>query len=348
MERIDLAPGYSVSRLTKGNWQLAARHGAAYDPEEAIDGMRRFVEAGITNFDCADHYVGVEELIGNFRRRYPSLARQLTVQTKVVPDRDLLPVLKRSDIAFLIDRALGRLGVDRLDLVQFHWWDYDHPGYVEAMGWLAEMARDGKINLVGTTNFDVKRLREIVESGTQVSSNQLQYSVIDRRPESGMVAFARLHAIALQCYGTVAGGFLSKRWLGVAEPANPMENRSLVKYKLILDEFGPWDLFQALLQVLQSIADKHGASITGVATRAILDRPGVSTAIIGARTAAHLDDLLRIDRLHLDDQDRAAIAQVVGEAAGPDGDCYGLERVPGGIHAGIMWTNQNTKGVGAR
>ena len=82
---IKIAPGYGVSRLTKGNWQLAERHGPPVERARAVEGMRRFVEAGITNFDCADHYVGVEELIGEFRRAYPALASQLSIQTKLVP-----------------------------------------------------------------------------------------------------------------------------------------------------------------------------------------------------------------------------------------------------------------------
>lgn len=85
--RIELQPGYSVSRLTKGDWRLAERHGPKVERDKAIDGMRRFVEAGITNFDCAVHYVGVEELIGAFRRAHPALARGLTIQTKLAPDR---------------------------------------------------------------------------------------------------------------------------------------------------------------------------------------------------------------------------------------------------------------------
>jgi len=347
-ERIELAPGYQVSRITKGNWQLAERHGDAVDKDQAIDDMRRFVEAGFTNFDCADHYVGVEELIGAFRRRHPDLARLLTVQTKAVPDRDLLPVLKYADLEFLIDRALGRLGVERLDLVQFHWWDYDVPGYVEAMGWLRDMQAKGKIWQVGTTNFDCARLEEIIASGVTVASNQLQYSVLDHRPEHGMAALAAKHGMALQCYGVIAGGFLSERWLGAAEPEPPMANRSLVKYRLIIDEFGSWSLFQEMLRTLAAIGAKHGVSLSAVATRYVLDKPQVATAIVGARTAAHLADLVAVSSLKLDAADVEAIAAVVAKASGPEGDCYSLERVPGGRHTSIMWTNQNTKGVGAR
>lgn len=347
-ETIELAPGYRVSRITKGNWQLAARHGDPVDEDQAIDDMRRFVEAGFTSFDCADHYVGVEELIGTFRKRHPGLARSLKVQTKVVPDRDLLPNLAFADIAFLVDRALARLGVERLDLVQFHWWDYEVPGYVEAMGWLRDMQAQGKIDLIGTTNFDTPRLQEIVASGVPVASNQLQYSVLDRRPENGMVALAARHGIALQCYGTIAGGFLSERWLGAPDPEPPFANRSLVKYRLIIDEFGSWELFQEMLRTLKAIGERHGASLSAVATRYILDRPGVATVIVGARTASHLADLVRIGSLRLTDADRAAIEAVIARSSGPAGDCYSLEREPGGRHATIMWTNQNTKGVGAR
>ena len=74
--QIEIAPSYRVSRLTKGNWQLAKRHGPQVERAVAIEAMRRFVEAGITNFDCADHYVGVEELIGAFRATHPALARK--------------------------------------------------------------------------------------------------------------------------------------------------------------------------------------------------------------------------------------------------------------------------------
>jgi len=348
VERVELAPGYAVSRIIKGNWQLAERHGPPVERQAALDGMRRFVEAGFDTFDCADHYVGVEELIGDLRKAYPDLAKRLKVHTKVVPDRDVLARIKRADIEFLIDRARQRLGMDCLDLVQFHWWDYDVPGYVDSMGWLTDMRHEGKIRLVGTTNFDVKRLTEIVEAGVGVASNQLQYSVIDRRPEGGMVAFAREYNVALLCYGTVAGGFLSARWLGAPDPAPPLANRSLVKYRLILDEFGSWDLFQSLLQTLDRIARGHGTSITAVATRWVLDKPGASTAIVGARTDAHLADLLAADALRLSDSDRAAIDAVLAQAQGPAGDCYALEREPDGRHAGIMWTNQNLRGVGAR
>ena len=344
-EVVTLAPGFVVSRIAKGNWQLAERHGAPYAREAAIDDMRRFVEAGITLFDCADHYVGVEQLIGEFRRRHPDHARRLRVSTKLVPDLESLPRLRRRDVQHIVETSLARLGQERLDLVQFHWWDYRVPGYVEAMHWLHDLKSAGKVELIGTTNFDTARLSEIVASGVSVTTNQLQYSVLDRRPENGLAAFCAAHGIRLLCYGTLAGGFIGERWLGAPEPHPPFANRSLVKYRLIVDDFGGWRRFQELLAVLDAIATRHRVSVASVAIRYVLDKPGVAGAIVGARNAAHLDDL--VQAVTLDEGDRAAIARIVSQATGPRGDCYELERVEKGPHSMIMWKNQNSGGVPA-
>jgi aryl-alcohol dehydrogenase-like predicted oxidoreductase len=344
IETVELSPSLRVSRIAKGNWQLAARHGAPYDRERAIEDLRAFAEAGITLFDCADHYVGVEDLIGEFRRRHPGLAARVRISTKLVPDLESLPRLKRADVECIVDTSLARLGQERLDLVQFHWWDYAVPGYLEALHWMKDLQAKGKIALIGTTNFDTPRLAEIVESGVPVATNQLQYSVLDHRPERGMVAFCAAHRIRLLCYGVLAGGFVSKRWLDAPNPRPPFANRSLVKYRLIIEDFGGWARFQRLLGVLDRVATRHGVSLASVATRYVLDKPGVAVAIVGARDAAHLDETLEVFRFKLDDADRAAIAELTATAPGPAGDCYELERAEGGPHSAIMWKNQNTGG----
>ena len=185
----------------------------------------------------------------------------------------------------------------------------------------------------------------MIAAGVPVATNQLQYSVLDHRPENGLAAFCAAHGIALLCYGTLAGGFIAERWLGALEPHPPFANRSLVKYQLIIDDFGGWRRFQALLAVLDAIAKRHHVSLANVAIRYVLDKPGVAVAIVGSRDAAHLDGLVRA--VSLDDADRRAIARVVSQAAGPRGDCYDLERLEGGPHSAIMWKNQNAGGAPA-
>jgi len=342
VERFSLTPAYTISRVIKGGWQLAGGHGAI-DHEQALADMRRYVEAGVTTFDCADIYTGVEALIGRFLQRHRDALPPVQVHTKYVPDLGALPTLARRDVEAIVDRSLRRLGVERLDLVQFHWWDYDVPGYVEAALHLKALQEAGKIKHIGVTNFDVPRLQEILEAGVPVVSHQVQYSVLDRRPEHGMVAFCRQHGIALLCYGTVAGGFLSERYLDAPEPEPPFDTRSLTKYKLIIDEFGGWSLFQDLLVALKAIAGRHGASVATIASRYVLQKAGVGAVIVGARHARHLPDTLRLFSFVLDGADLAAIEGVIARAQGLPGDVYALERVKGGRHAAIMKYNLNER-----
>ncbi|TGV96547.1 aldo/keto reductase, partial [Mesorhizobium sp. M2D.F.Ca.ET.145.01.1.1] len=135
--------------------------------------------------------------------------------------------------------------------------------------------------------FDTPRLAEILAAGIPLVSQQLQYSVLDQRPANSLAALAEKNDVSFLCYGSVAGGFLSDRWLGVAEPVTPLENRSLVKYKLIIDDFGGWDLFQQLLQVLKTVGDRHGVDIATIASAWVLERPQVAAVIVGARNQAH-------------------------------------------------------------
>jgi aryl-alcohol dehydrogenase-like predicted oxidoreductase len=345
VERIALRPGYEISRVIRGGWQLAGGHGAV-DRAAAVDDFAAFYDAGIVTFDCADIYTGVEELIGEFRkqvadRRGREALAGLRVHTKLVPDLELLPRIKETDVQRIIDRSLQRLGMDRLDLVQFHWWDYAVPGMIETALWLEEQRRAGKVELIGGTNFDTASTQALLEAGLPLASMQVQYSLLDARPEHGLVDLCRKSDIHLLCYGSVAGGFLADRWLGAAEPQPPFENRSLTKYKLIIDDFGGWSLFQELLRTLRKIADRHGSDIATVASRAMLDRPQVAAVIVGARNRSHLRANLAITALQLTAEDHEEIAAVLARRKGPAGDSFALERDRTGCHGAIMKYNLN-------
>lgn len=345
VETIELAPGYWISRMLRGGWQLAGGHGAI-EAERAIADMAAFVDEGVTTFDCADIYTGVEEMIGAFREhmlaeRGSEALRAFRVHTKFVPDWEALSRVDRAYVREIIHRSLRRLKVERLDLVQFHWWNYAVPGAVETALILKELQDEGKIHQIGGTNFDTPHTRALLDAGVPLVSMQVQYSLLDQRPENELVALCQERGLKLLCYGTVAGGFLSERWLGAPEPQEPFGNRSLAKYKLIIDDFGGWPLFQTMLTTLQEIGRKHEVSLTAVATRWVLDRPEVAGAIIGARYAEHLPDNLDVFRIALDEEDRSAIDRVLARKAGPDGDTYTLERDREGRHGRIMHYNLN-------
>jgi aryl-alcohol dehydrogenase-like predicted oxidoreductase len=341
ISRCTLAEGYSISRIIKGGWHLAGDHGAI-DPAQARRDMATFVDAGITTFDCADIYTGVELLIGSFLKAYPTHAQRVQVHTKFVPDLADLQNVDRGYVEAIIDRSLLRLGVERLDLVQFHWWDFAIPRYVETALELERLRRAGKIAHIGLTNFDTRHLGALVDAGVPITAHQIQYSLVDDRPNHGMVEYCRSRGIALLCYGTVSGGFLSQRWLG--KPAPPLEsgtgadlgNRSLVKYRLIIEDFGGWDLFQEVLRVLAGIAAAHGTDIASVASRLILDREQVAAVIVGAVNTSHLASHAQIDTVRLTPDERSMIEDLVRQRRGPAGDIYELERDRSGAHGRIM------------
>ena len=349
IETTELAPGYRIPRIVRGGWQLAGDHGAV-DRERAITEIGAFVDAGLNTVDGADIYTGVEALYGEFNaRRCASSASSggapLQVHTKCVPDFDDLPRVDAPTIRRIVTRSLQRLNVERLDLVQLHWWDCAVPGWIEAAQALTALQREGLIAHLGGTNFDTPHTAAMLDAGVPLVAMQSQYSLLDRRAEHGFTTMAARRGVQLLCYGTLAGGFFSERWLDAAEPGTApgeeLTNRSLIKYKLVIDDFGGWAAFQQLLRVLKTIADRHGVRIATVATRWVLDRPGVAAAIVGARYADHLADTLAVFTLKLDAQDHALLAPILAAHPGPEGDTYTAERDKNGRHGRIMKYNLN-------
>jgi aryl-alcohol dehydrogenase-like predicted oxidoreductase len=339
-----LRESYSISQIIKGGWQLAGDHGLV-EPNRVVQDMLAFVDAGITTFDCADIYTGVEELLGEFltqlkQARGANAAQQVKIHTKYVPDRDTLKCLRFADVESVIDRSLKRLGQEQLDLVQFHWWNYEVPGHAEAIGHLEVLRQKGKINLIGVTNFDADHLTELC-GVCDIASAQIQFSLLDTRAAGDFAKAALDNNVSLLVYGTLAGGFLTDAWINRPDPGFEFENRSLVKYRLIIDEFGGWDLFQSLLQALNGIARRQNADISTVAIRAMLDNSDVTAVIVGARYADRLQHTLRAFKIKMNADDRISLQRVLDQRQGPHGPVFGLERDTEGVHGRIMKYNLN-------
>jgi aryl-alcohol dehydrogenase-like predicted oxidoreductase len=213
--------------------------------------------------------------------------------------------------------SLRRMGVQTLDLLQFHWWDYGDFAYMDALTYLAQLRNEGKIRHLALTNFDTDHLKRITDQGIRIVSNQVQYSIIDRRPEVKMAAYCEQNNITLLTYGTVCGGLLSEKYSGKAEPGrSELDTASLRKYKNMIDAWGDWALFQELLAVLKSIADKHGVSVANVGTRYILDKPAVAGVILGARlgVSEHRADNARVFDFALDLDDLNRIHSITDQS----------------------------------
>jgi aryl-alcohol dehydrogenase-like predicted oxidoreductase len=308
----------AICRILNGMWQVSGAHGAI-EPGRAVDEMLAYHDAGFTTWDLADHYGPAEDFIGDFRRRFATrhgAERLAEIQafTKWVPHPGRMT---RRVVEEAVGVSLRRMGVERLDLLQFHWWDYSDESYLEALDHLADLQHEGKIRHLALTNFDTERLRIIAEHGVPIVSNQVQYSLVDRRPEARMTALCRERGTTLLAYGTLLGGLLSEKYLGRPEPPRAeLDTASLQKYKRMIDAWGGWALFQQLLAVLKQIADRHQVSIANVGVRYILDRPAVAGVIVGVRlgVAQHIADNARVFGFALDSADYAAIEPVLAKS----------------------------------
>ena len=310
-----LTPELRICRLLNGLWQVSGAHGRI-DPHVAIPEMFAYVEAGFTTWDLADHYGPAEDFIGEFRRQLIAARGEtawsgIQALTKWVPRPGRMT---RQVVENAINVSLRRMAVPALDLLQFHWWEYEDPGYLDALNHLADLQREGKIRALALTNFDTEHLQIITEHGIRVVSNQVQFSLVDRRPEVAMIPFCQNHNIKLLTYGTVCGGLLAEKYLGQPEPhGRALNTVSLEKYKMMIDSWGGWKLFQELLTTLKQIADKYHVSIANVGVRYILDRPAVGGVIIGTRLgiAEHRTENARTFSFSLDADDRAALEHVL-------------------------------------
>ena len=323
VERCSLAPDLTISRILTGLWQVAdmERDGESLEQANAARAMEAYVDAGLTTFDMADHYGSAEQIAGYYHRHFDSESQRAQLLTKWVPHPG---PSSPEEVRTAVQTALDRLQTNCLDLLQFHAWNYADPSWLDILCSLQELKQQGLIRHLGLTNFDAAHLRIVVHSGFQVVSNQICYSLLDQRARGNLTRLCEQHGIKLLTFGTLAGGFLTDRWLGVAEPVlDDLRTWSEMKYFRFIRESGGWDRYQELLTVVRQVADRHGVSIANVAGRYILDQPAVGGIIVGARLGEreHLEENLRLFQLALDEQSRKELDDAVSKLRPIPGDC---------------------------
>ena len=313
-ETISLCKDLQICRILNGMWQVSGTHGQI-DKKKAISAMIDYHNNGFTTWDLADIYGPAESYIGEFRRSIDSnQIENSQALTKFVPNPG---PMSKSIVEYYIDQSRKKMNNDTLDLVQFHWWDYNNPSYMDAIANLFYLKEKEKIRHVGLTNFDTERVKIMTDEGFKPVSNQIQYSMLDQRPEEQMAPFCQKHGIKLLTYGTLLGGFFSEKYVGADEPTRAeLNTASLQKYYNMIQAWGGWELFQELLVALQNISKKHDCSIANVATRYILDKPTVAGVIIGARLgiSEHIKDNSRTFDVKLDSDDHSLIKSVTSKA----------------------------------
>ncbi|MEA5519480.1 aldo/keto reductase [Limnoraphis robusta] len=312
--RYQFTDDLNICRILNGMWQVSGYHGRI-DPKAAIDSMFQYMDAGYTTWDLADHYGPAEDFIGEFRKQIVNQRGQealtnLQAFTKWVPRPGKMT---KAVVEKNIDISRQRMGVETLDLLQFHWWEYRDKSYLDALHHMSELQSEGKIKHLALTNFDTEHLKIIVENGIKIVSNQVQFSLVDQRPLQQMVEYCQKQDIKLLPYGVLCGGFLSEKYLKQPEPQNfQLETVSLKKYKNMIDAWGGWSLFQELLTTLKTLADQHQVSLSNVAVRYILEQPTVAGTMIGSRLgiSEHLAENARVFEFSLDPEDYQKIQAV--------------------------------------
>lgn len=325
----ELAPGLTISRALTGLWQIAdlERSGKVLDPLITSLHMAPYLESGLTTFDMADHYGSAEIIAGTFRQKHP-LGKEAVLLTKWVPKPSKSNF---QETKTAVELALERMQLDRLPLLQYHAWNYLDPTWLDHLFWLKELKEEGLIGHLGVTNFDAAHLRVACASGIPLVSNQVSHSFLDDRASNDMATVCRRYGVKILAYGTIAGGFLSNKWLNSEEhQLSEASTWSQMKYKRFIDAAGGWESYQHVLEILHEVAKKHHVSIATIASKHILERDYVAGVIVGARLgeSAHIEDTLRLFEFELDETDQRDLSTAQRLLMPIPGDCGDEYRKP--------------------
>ncbi|KAF8623321.1 hypothetical protein AX17_007462 [Amanita inopinata Kibby_2008] len=316
-ETFKLGP-YVVPRIWNGLWQLSGNAWGSASGKSIREAMDRYANLGFIAF--ADHYGSAELLFGQFRRQC-SESKKIFGATKWCVFNEEDRYTQRSFIVDAIRERKARMRTKHVDLLQFHWQNYNDMRYIPTLNILRELQSQGHIVALGLCNFDTRRTDEIctLMGPGVISTNQVQFSLIDNRPLHGMADVCKKHNLKLLTYGTLCGGFLSDDWMDKPEPdpysrpdsLSPSQRKYL---DIIVNAWGTWELFQSLLHLLREIGDRHGGiSISNIATRWVLDHPFVGATLIGARLGVsdRAVDNTKVFTFSLTDRDRRDIEKLL-------------------------------------
>ena len=323
-DRLRLSDRLEIARSLTGLWQVAdiEKDGATIDPEVGAGWLAEYARAGFDSFDMADHYGSAEIIAGRLLAR----GKGPVVATKWCPPPGPMDA---ATVRAGVTERLRRLGVQRIDLLQFHWWSFEHPAWLDALHEIARLRDEGLIAEMGVTNFDAAHFNLALADGVPLLTNQVSFSLLDRRAAGELAQVCERHGAWILGYGTLNGGFLSERWLGQPEPAQ-VGDWSKMKYHRFIRAAGGWGPFQTVLAAAAQVAGKHGVSVSNVATRWVLEQSRVAGVIIGARLGerVHTADNLRLFSFALDDDDRATLNAAFAATAPIPGDCGDEYRKP--------------------
>jgi aryl-alcohol dehydrogenase-like predicted oxidoreductase len=313
--------GFGAWAIGGGGWSFGW---GPQDDNASQAAMRHAIELGINWIDTAAVY-GLghsEEVVGSFLRSLPASERPFVftkcglIWDERNPMKEPKRVLKPESIRAECEASLRRLGVERIDLYQFHWPDETSTRVEESWAEMQQLIEEGKVRLGGVSNFDVNLLNRCAAL-RHVDSLQPPFSLIRREVSAKQIPWCHAHRTGVICYSPMQSGLMTDGFSGerVARMANDDWRRRA-------PEFNPPNLERnlALRDALRPIAQHHGTSVSAVAIAWTLSWPGVTAAIVGARSPEQVDGWIEAANLELTPTDLDEIAAAIrrtGAGSGP-------------------------------
>jgi aryl-alcohol dehydrogenase-like predicted oxidoreductase len=307
--------GLQVSELCLGTMTF----GRETTKEVSHQILDRFVEAGGTFIDTADVYTrgASEEIVGRWLKGQPR--DDLIIATKVRFPMGEGPNdagLSRKHILAGVEASLRRLGTDYIDLYQVHCWDGTTP-LEETLSTLDSLVQSGKVRYLGASNYAGWQLQKAIDLSRhrgweRFVSLQPLYNLLDRDIELELLPVCQNEGLGIICWSPLRGGWLTGRYRrGMAEPPEGSRVQAATEQGWseswqVYDNEHTW----SVLDVLLSVAEEAGRTLAQVAINWLLQRPGVTSPIVGARTLEHLESNLAATGWVLDGEQMERLNQV--------------------------------------
>lgn len=320
--------GMAITRIGLGAWAIGGNGWAVgWGPQDDADSMaaiRRAVERGINWIDTAAVY-GLghsEDIVRRALAQMPAAERPYVFtkcgltwsaeQPQAMPRRTGAPASIRREL----EDSLRRLGVERIDLYQMHWPAGDGTPLEAYWQELLDLKREGKVRAVGLSNHNLAQLQHAEALG-HVDTLQPPFSAIQRGAGGDLIPWCARNGTGVIVYSPMQSGLLTGRFSLERARALPADD-----WRARNAEFATPNIERnlALVEAFKPVAERHGATVAAVAAGWTLAWPGVTGAIVGARSAAQVDGLLGAAELELDSEDMDAIAEAIersGAGFGP-------------------------------
>jgi aryl-alcohol dehydrogenase-like predicted oxidoreductase len=311
--------GLEITTVGFGSWALGGGDWAfSWGPQDDADSlatMRHALELGLNWIDTAAVY-GLghsEEVVGRLLRELPASERPF-IFTKcglVWDESDRMKparrVLKPESIRRECEASLRRLGVERIDLYQFHFPDEAGTSVEDSWATMVKLVEEGKVRAAGVSNFNVELL-DRCESIRHVDSLQPPFSLINRAAAAQEIPWCASHQTGVICYSPLQSGLLTESFTAARVAALAPDD-----WRRGGEQFQEPKLTRnlALRDSLRPIAERHGTTVSAVAVAWTLAWPGVTGAIVGARTPAQVDGWIQAASLKLTLEDLKEIASAI-------------------------------------